>query len=41
VAFATVEGAKVPQTVFTDFTKSTGHSNSNEAIDAAVCAALS
>jgi hypothetical protein len=41
VGFADVDGAEVPQTQFTDFSKSVGHSNSNDAIDAAICAALS
>jgi hypothetical protein len=41
IGFATVEGAQVPQTVFTDISKQVGHSNSNEDIDAAICAALS
>jgi hypothetical protein len=41
VDFATVEGAQVPQTLFTDFGKSVGHRNSGDAVDAAICAALS
>ena len=41
VGFATVEGAQVPQTLFTDFSKSVGHRNTGDAVGAAICAALS
>ena len=41
IAFNDVEGALVPLTDGGDVTKSTGHHNSNDAIGAAICAALS
>jgi hypothetical protein len=41
IGFNDVEGASVPLTDGGDITKSTGHSNSGEDIDAAICAALS
>ena len=41
VDFNTVEGASVPLTLGGDIGKRVGHGNSNEDIDAAICAALS
>lgn len=41
IGFNDVEGASVPLTDGGDVTKATGHSNSDEAVTAAVCAALS